>query len=143
MSQEWEEKLTHSNELADSYKEKYENLKEKRNTEGYMDQARSFASKLNDSARMDGEEADISTMFNSVKNFATPAKAPSVTSFSSGLAQQAKTLVTQMNNLNCNGMNERNQPEPTRTPYKESPRSRTTRSFQEYSKSPKRAVDVW
>jgi hypothetical protein len=46
LPQEWEEKLSKSSELADSYKEKYRKLKETTSSESYIEQARSLASKL-------------------------------------------------------------------------------------------------
>lgn len=154
--QEWEEKLNQSSELAESYKEKYQRLKETRKNDGYMDQARSFANRMNDSSTGRDEDPDLSSMFGSTKSFTTPAgKAASVASFGSGLAQQAKTIVTQMNtNFNCNNLNERNGPvvdselRNGRTPYR-SPRgedrsrsrSKPSRKYNDFPQSPQR-VDV-
>ena len=130
--------------------------------DGYMDHARSLASRLNESYHH--EEGDGSTMFSSVKSHAS--KANSVASLGSGLAQHARTIVTSMNNLNCNSVNDRNvvdnelselhergrTPSKAKTPQtttttsrsrsRSAARSHTSRTFQEsYSRSPQR-VDV-
>lgn len=150
--QEWEEKLNQANEKAEVMKDKYERLKETTRGEQYMDQARSFASKMTED-----EHNDMSTMYGSVKSGRSNA-AGSVASIGSGLAQQAKTLVNTMNNFNCGGMNERSTMEEDLndldTPYQDRSRrsSRTPASrsrsatrkgsrFREYSRSPQR-VDV-
>jgi hypothetical protein len=97
--------LNQTNETAETYKEKYERLKEQARGEDYMSQARSFASKM-----QDGEEIhDISSLYGSVKSAAT-GKAGSVASLGSGLAQHAKTIVNSMNNFNCAALNERTGP---------------------------------
>ena len=159
--QEWEEKLTQSNETADSYKEKYKSLKERMKGEGYMDQARSFSSRLNDTPlQSTGTDDNDMSMFGSVKSHAS--KANSVASLGSGLAQHARTIVTSMNNnFNCNNLNERNGPvvnnelselrevdrrgRQAAASFDSRPRSRSrskaSRSYREYSRSPQR-VDV-
>ena len=68
--------------------------------ENYMDHARQFASRLNDS------DMDMSAIYGSVKS-GTSGRAGSVASLGSGLAQQAKTIVNSMNNFNCANLNER------------------------------------
>jgi len=84
-------------------------LKESRNAESYMEQARSFAGKTSEKSEDDHQEAH--SVFGSVRSFNTPGKAASVASFGSGLAQQARTIVTQhLNQFNCNGMNDRTGP---------------------------------
>jgi hypothetical protein len=95
-------------------------------------------------------------------------RASSVASLSSGLAQQAKTIVNSMKDFNCNTANERNGSVVTsdqadgemryeggrdrrprgggtnsgKSPYsRSSSRNKSSRSFRDYSKSPQR-VDV-
>lgn len=77
-----------------------------------MEQARSFANRLHEGHPDHGISGENGSMlFGAGKAFTTPiGKASSVASFGSGLAQQAKTLVTQMNNFNCNAANDRNGP---------------------------------
>jgi hypothetical protein len=155
--QEWEEKLTQSNEAAESYKEKYRNLKESMKTDGYLDQARSFSSRL-----LDGQtDGDIHTdTFGSVKSHSSN-KAGSVASLGSGLAQHARTIVSTMNsNFNCSNLNERNGPvvqselselrdvDPRgrqsasfRQGERSRSRSKSSKSFRQYSRSPQR-LDV-
>lgn len=171
--QEWEEKLGKVTELAESYKEKYSKLKESKKNEKYMEQARSFATK----ASSEDERHDMAAMYGSVRS-GVQEKAGSVVSSVNGFAQHAKTIVSQMNQFNCTGLNERNgsvfdddddegDPEESTigdldsrfdskhvlsqdsnstastTPQQRQSRSQTkpSRSFREYSKSPKR-VDV-
>jgi hypothetical protein len=100
--QEWEEKLNQANERTESFKAKYERLKESTRTGGSSD----FMDLQNNSFRGGGsqEDHDMSAMY-TVKS--TPSKTGSVASFGSGLAQQAKTLVSTMNNFNCTALNER------------------------------------
>lgn len=143
--QEWEEKLNQSTEMAESWKERYERLKELRRADGYMDQARSFASRMSENVGHDDHVQETPSLFGSVKSYSTPGKAASVASFSSGLAQQAKTLVSQMNNFNCNSMNERTGPvvssEIETNEEAEINRSRSQqRSPREYS--PQRTADI-
>jgi hypothetical protein len=96
---------------------------------------------------------EVPSLFGTVKNFSTPAKAASVASFSSGLAQQAKTLVSQMNSFNCSSMNER--PEPTvaseivedeaignEGTALEISRSKSSQQRSAYSRSPQRSADI-
>ena len=144
--------------MADSYKEKYKSLKERMKGEGYMEQARSFGSRLNEATLH--SSTDDNDMFGSVKSHAS--KANSVASLGSGLAQHARTIVTSMNNnFNCSNLNERNGPvvknelSETRqvdqrgrqaaASFDSRPRSRSrskaSRSYREYSRSPQR-VDV-
>jgi hypothetical protein len=160
--QEWEEKLNQANERTESFKAKYERLKESVRTGNSAD----FLD-LNPSQGGSQEEHDMSAMF-SVKS--TPSKSGSVASFGSGLAQQAKTLVSTMNNFNCTALNERTglstadlhdaevhyearsrlqqAHSSTSVPSQQQQRGRstsatrrTTRAFREYSRSPQR-VDV-
>lgn len=101
-------------------------------SENYIDHARSLASRLNEGYHH--EEGDGSTMFGSSKSHAS--KANSVASLGSGLAQHARTIVTSMNNFNCNSMNDRNAPvvdnelselhERGRTPLQAAKSSQTT-----------------
>jgi hypothetical protein len=95
--QEWEEKLNQANERTESFKAKYERLKESTRTGEYDLQNNSFRGGSHD-------DHDMSAMY-TVKS--TPSKSGSVASFGSGLAQQAKTLVSTMNNFNCTALNER------------------------------------
>ncbi|GKZ01396.1 hypothetical protein MPSEU_001090400 [Mayamaea pseudoterrestris] len=99
---EWEEKLSKANEQTELYKSKVDKLrKDAMKGEKYMDQARQFAARLNDS------DMDMSTIYGSVKS-GTSGRANSVASLGSGLAQQAKTIVNSVNSsFNCANLNER------------------------------------
>lgn len=92
--------------MADMYKDKYINLKENVKNEKFMDQARSVISR-GTSEDEHNQNNDISTMYGSVRS-GVQEKAGSVVSGVSGLAQHAKTIVSQMNNFNCSTLNERN-----------------------------------
>jgi hypothetical protein len=105
-SKEWEEKLNQSAETIQAYKEKYRKLKETTNSEAYLDQARSFVSKMTIDEELN-QSNDFGTVYGSVRS-GVQGKAGSVVSGVSGLAQHAKTLVSQMNNFNCTAINERN-----------------------------------
>ncbi len=153
MSQEWEEKLNQSTEIAESWKERYEKLKELRRADGYMDQARSFASRMSENVGHEEQSHEVPSLFGSVKNFSTPAKAASVASFSSGLAQQAKTLVSQMNSFNCSTMNERTGPTVASEIVEddaigneeaalEISHSKSSQQRSTYSRSPQRSADI-
>jgi len=144
--------LNQSNEKAETFKEKYEQLKDNVRNEDYLEQARSFVSRSHD------DETHETSMYGSVKS-ATSGRAGSVASIGSGLKQQAKTLVDSMNNFNCNALNERTptggntesrlrdlelpyEGRSSRKPSRSSSRGRSqSRSFREYSRSPQR-VDV-
>lgn len=102
---EWEEKLSKASELAESYKQKYTKLKESRKNERYMEQARSFATK--GSSEDERHPHDMAAIYGSMR-FGVQEKAGSVVSGVSGLAQHAKTIVSQMNQFNCAGLNDRN-----------------------------------
>mmetsp|Transcript_19388 Transcript_19388/g.36613 ORF Transcript_19388/g.36613 Transcript_19388/m.36613 type:complete len:649 (-) Transcript_19388:63-2009(-) len=91
---EWEEKLNQSNEKMETYKGKYERLKDTRKGEDFMDQARFSASNLH--------PADMSMRSGGSQ------RAGSVASLGSGLAIHAKKLVNSINDFNCNALNERN-----------------------------------
>lgn len=91
---EWEEKLNQSNETAETYKEKYERLKDTRRGEDFLDQARSTASHMH--------PADLSMRSRDSQ------RAGSAASLGSGLAIHAKKLVNSINDFNCNALNERN-----------------------------------
>lgn len=134
--------------MADSWKERYERLKEMRRADGYMDQARSFASRMSENASQEDQAPEAPTLFGSVKNYTTPGKAASVASFSSGLAQQAKTLVSQMNSFNCSNMNDRAETavssglegemnQELEISHSRSSQQRSTRDF-----SPQRSADI-
>src|SRR3569832_2111810 len=159
MLQEWEEKLNQANDRTETFKSKYERLKETTRGEHYMEQARSFVrgAAANGGLAFDNEEHDMSAMY-SIKT--TPSKTGSVASFGSGLAQQAKTLVSTMNNFNCTALNERTgstmedelvdaDMQQRRHPHfgngsavnrgrSTSASRKSSRSFREYSKSPQR-----
>jgi len=162
--------VNQSNEAADAYKEKYERLKESMKNEHYLDQSRSFS-------RNEADDHNDMSMYGSVKSSMSAGRASSVASLGSGLAQQAKTIVSSMNNLNCTAFNNDRQQsammdEPpefgpasgdmpydartpgsgSRDPNQRTPgtnrgrstsasRTRSSRSFRQYSKSPQR-VDV-
>lgn len=165
---EWEEKLSQANEKAELYKGRYDQLKDTTRGENYMEQARHFASRLQDS------DIDISNMYSTSRSGGASGRASSVASLGTGLAQQAKTIVNSINNINCATLNERagqamqemqgdmpferswptpnTQRTPADVPSKGRSRtpisSRTTqqqqsssKAFREYSKSPQR-VDV-
>jgi hypothetical protein len=159
---EWEEKLSQSNETADSYKQKYERMKEQHKHEQYMDQARSFPSRVHDD-----DANDTPTMYGSVRSAAS-GKAGSVASGVSGLAQHAKSIVNSMNSMNCAAMSDdraspqmnmdeleihsasrgrsssqrfSNRSSPHLQPPHSAPRNKLSKSFREYSKSPQR-MDV-
>ena len=90
--------MNQSNETADTFKDKYERLKESLKDEQMMEQSRSFSSSHHDDLHN-----DMSTIYGSVRSGPSLGRSGSVASLGSGLAQQAKTLVHQMNNLNCTG----------------------------------------
>lgn len=149
--QEWEEKLNQSTEMAESWKERYERLKETHRADRYMDQARSFSSRKSDNVGNEDQTHEPPSLFGSVKSFSTPGKATSVASFSSGLAQQAKTLVSQMNNnFNCNQMNHNERTGSVVSSEMESEtngsrpfsRSSQQRPPREFSSSPQRSADI-
>jgi hypothetical protein len=101
---EWEEKLSQAQETAESYKGKYEHLKDsttRRGGEDYWEQARSVASAhlpSNLSMKSSNGGGGNSQYHN---------RAGSVASLGSGLAVHAKKLVSSLNDLNCNSLNER------------------------------------
>lgn len=165
--QEWEEKLNHSTETAEIYKQKYQNLKESvRSNNGnssahpslsaasvdssYLGQAKSFASR-------NGETDHLSAMYGSVKSAAS-GKAETVASGVSGLAAQARTIVMNTS-FNCTAPAShdddslQHQAPPVRpsqrsgqrstmaTQERSRSRSKNSRAFREYSRSPQR-VDV-
>lgn len=165
--QEWEEKLNHSTETAEIYKQKYQNLKESvRSNNGnssahpslsaasvdssYLSQAKSFASR-------NGETDHLSAMYGSVKSAAS-GKAETVASGVSGLAAQARTIVMNTS-FNCTAPAShdddslQHQAPPVRpsqrsgqrstmgTQERSRSRSKNSRAFREYSRSPQR-VDV-
>jgi hypothetical protein len=174
--------LSKANELSEAYKEKYTKLKASKKNEKYLEQARSFVSKVG--SEDERNTSDLAAVYGSVRS-GVQEKAGSVVSGVSGLAQHAKTIVSQMNQFNCTGLNERNNgsvfddeeeddddggPDESTigdldsrfdskhrhhtlrsqdssstnsTPQQQRSRSQTkaSRSFREYSKSPKR-VDV-
>ena len=99
LPQEWEEKLNQSNEMVETYKEKYERLKT--SAKGDLDVTTRMSTRTTD------DELNDMSMYGSVKSAAS-GKASSVASLGSGLAQQAKTIVNSMNQFNCTAMNERN-----------------------------------
>lgn len=154
MLQEWEEKLNQSTEIADSWKERYERLKEIRRADGYMDQARSFTSRMSENVGHEDHAPEAPSLFGSVKSYSTPGKTASVASFSSGLAQQAKTLVSQMNSFNCSNINDRtgaavpseiesemNEEAALEISHSRSSQQRSTRT-REFSRSPQRSADI-
>lgn len=129
---EWEEKLTTTSEQAELYKSKYESVRDQTNGESYMNAARSFVSE--DFPR-------------------SASRAGSVASLSSGLAQEAKRVVKSLNQFNCTTAPERtgaysedrrrsrpkySTPQRPRSASRSKPSSR---SFQDYSRSPQR-MDV-
>jgi hypothetical protein len=102
--QEWEEKLSQTNEMAETFKQKYQNLKETVQSEGSMDHARSMSYRTMEdgggAAAYHHSNDMSSTMYGSVKSAAS--KAETVASGVSGLAQQARSLVMN-SNFNCAG----------------------------------------
>ena len=110
--QEWEEKLNRANETAETYKQKYQSLKESGTASSrgshsvasgggessYLEQAKSFASRLNED---DSSAANFSSVYGSVRSVASGVapKAETVASLS-GLAAQARTIVMNTN-FNC------------------------------------------
>ena len=98
--QEWEEKLTQSQEHADYFKRKYMSSKDTMKGEQYLEQARSAASKWTNESR-EGED-DFMGGYEGSKT--RSSNTGSVASLGSGLAQQARTLV---GSFSCAGMNER------------------------------------
>jgi hypothetical protein len=165
--QEWEEQLNQTKELAEGYKEKYARLKKKESAKGgedYMDQARTFnQQRIGDTSRSTAEGSDINNLYGSMRSGGGGGGRPaSVASIGSGLAQQAKTIVNSMKDFNCNAVNERNGgpvvgSEQTyegrdrrprgggtntgKTYSRSASRTKSSRSFREYSRSPQR-VDV-
>lgn len=115
-----------------------------------MDQARSFVSRVNNESMDDSHPGDVSAMYSSAKSNMS-GRAGSVASRGSELMAQAKTIVKTMNQFNCQALNERNEPvdetEETRdsdlrrNDSSSQAKSKVSKSFREYSKSPKR-MDV-
>ena len=105
-AQEWEERLTASQDVADQFKRKY--LKEKQNIssgEVYMEQARTLSSKWT-SERRDGDD-DMTMNMTFDSSGSRNRTAGSVVSIGSGLAQSARQIV---GSFNCAGLNERSGP---------------------------------
>jgi len=110
---EWEEKLTASQDQADTFKKKYIHSRDTTKGEMYLDQARSLSSKWGNSSdkQQNADEAAGVNMnmtfdsYGSRNNNNTSGKGPgSVVSISSGLAQSARQIV---GSFNCSGMNDR------------------------------------
>jgi hypothetical protein len=161
--QEWEEQLNQTKELAEGYKEKYARLKMKDTAKGedYLDQARNFnQQRMGDISRSTAEGSDINNLYGSMRSGGRGGHTGSVASIGSGLAQQAKTIVNSMKDFNCNTVNERNGPVMDSEQYegrdrrprgggtnsgktysRSASRTKSSRSFREYSRSPQR-VDV-
>ena len=99
--QEWEEKLTTSQETAENYKRKYLSLRDAK-SEKYMEQARLAASKLK--INQSDDDDDANTAFDSVRSRGAASVASSV----SGLAQSARSVAGSVaGSFNCAGVNER------------------------------------
>jgi len=96
---EWEEKLAQAEECAEEYKKKYQQLRGS-HTHQYMEQARSAASKLVDSHIHNGDKNGGNDQIFAC-NARSTTKPESVASFSSGLAQQARSLV---GSFSCGGI---------------------------------------
>ena len=150
--QEWEEKLNQSTEMAESFKRKYQNLKDSLNASTssvgdstYLGQAKSFS--------------EHHSVYDSVKSVAS-GKAETVASGVSGFAAQARTIVMNTS-FNCaaphsnstshdddsvlhssppSRLGRTGQPQRPASERSRS-RSKSSRSFREYSRSPQR-VDV-
>jgi hypothetical protein len=103
---EWEEKLNQTNETAESFKTKYEALKDQ--LKGGEDNMHTARARFQDASSNSNEDGDNS-FYGSVKQ-AAAGRAGSVASLGSGLAQHAKTVVNSLNSFNCNAMNERSSP---------------------------------
>jgi hypothetical protein len=102
VKQEWEEKLTKSQESEETYKRKYLNLREAK-SEKYMEQARIAASRIKAVPTDDSDDAN--TAFDSVRS----RGAASVTSSVSGQAQSARSVAGSVaGSFNCTGVNEHN-----------------------------------
>lgn len=99
--QEWEEKLTRSEELTKVFKKKYITLQ---NSSGsaFMEEARNVSESL--SRRQEEEKTPGLASFSSQQSRQHPRGAESIASLSS-MAQHARLLVGQ---FNCTGLNERN-----------------------------------
>jgi hypothetical protein len=91
--QEWEEKLTHSQEQAEQYKRKYAGLK---GGAGLLDDARSMSQRL-------APDDDIHSTNAAFSRSTSRRGVESVASLGSGLAQQARSLV---GSFACSGINE-------------------------------------
>jgi hypothetical protein len=102
LGQEWEEKLSQSNAVAESFKKKYQALMETMRSE----EARDKVARSGGAARSNDGHSDhndhfhdmSSTVMGSVKSAAS--KAETVASGVSGLAQQARSLVMN-SSFNC------------------------------------------
>jgi hypothetical protein len=111
LRQEWEEKLTHSQEQADAFKKKYMQAREISKGEVYLDQARNLSSKWSsDNHKQNADEAAGVNMNMTFDSYGSNSKGKgpgSVVSISSGLAQSARQIV---DSFNCSGMNDRSAP---------------------------------
>ena len=98
--QEWEEKLSQSNVVAENYRQKYETLWGTAQKEGFAETARTHdgTNTNDDSNNLHYNNIDLSSVYGSVKSAAS--KAETVASGVSGFAQHARSLV--MNSgFNC------------------------------------------
>ena len=96
--QEWEEKLTKSQEQAEQYKRKYMAVKEGNGSgASYLEEARNMSQRL--SASDDDYTSNIPRSASKV-----PRGVESVASLGSGLAHHARSLV---GSFACSGINER------------------------------------
>jgi hypothetical protein len=88
-------------EQVEYYKRKYQEQKETTKGEMYLEQARS---NMEESAKWHTEDGNIT-----LDSIGSRRSGPgSVASLSSGLAQQARTIVQSVGNFNCAGLNETN-----------------------------------
>jgi hypothetical protein len=163
--QEWEEKLNQSTEMAESFKRKYQRLKDSSKSGSHITSTSSVA----DSSYLGQAKSfnEHHSVYDSVKSVAS-GKAETVASGVSGLAAQARTIVMNTS-FNCaapnsnstshdddslyhasspsrlgrtSGHQQQQQQQPPRSTGERSrSRSKNSRSFREYSRSPQR-VDV-
>lgn len=106
LEQEWEERLTASQEVVDQFKKKY--IKEKHGAstgEGYMEHARSLSSKWSNDRHGVDDEINMNMTFDTAGSRSRTAE--SVVSIGSGLAQSARQIV---GSFNCTGLNDRSGP---------------------------------
>mmetsp|Transcript_27531 Transcript_27531/g.33422 ORF Transcript_27531/g.33422 Transcript_27531/m.33422 type:complete len:565 (-) Transcript_27531:299-1993(-) len=95
---EWEEKINEANKTTESYKKKYLALKERWEQNRHLDESKS---RINSSSSLPNTPAENDSLRINVESSKRTSSTPSVASFSSGIAQQAKSLV---GSFACYGM---------------------------------------